>query len=120
MVSKSYRMLAFVLVFAVMFGLFAAMAPATAEASGMGGHPRYARQMHGHPMYMHGGKAYFKPNHLPRIVTRDFGSDCDWWRYELRGGRYVRVYCPCRYGDQEVDYGPQHRQAWAQSTGASQ
>jgi hypothetical protein len=113
---SSYRMLSFVVVFAVMLGLGMSMMPASAEASGMGGQP--------HPMYwqrhhksMHTGSAYFKPNELPKIVERDVGDRCQWWRYELRGGRYVRTYCPCRFGDQEVDYSPNPRQLWAQYVG---
>ncbi len=103
---KSYRMLAFVLALAVVFGMFAAMVPATAEAAGPNNHP---------PTHMksHGGKAYFKPNELPNPFVRDFDGDCEWWKYELRGGRYVRVYCLCRYGDAEISYRNNVRSQWA-------
>lgn len=114
MYRKSYRMLALVLLVALLFGTFAAMVPAAAEASGMGGHPHYGKHMK-----MHTGRAYFKPNQLPNPFTRDFDGDCEWWRYELRGGRYVRVYCPCRFGDQEVDYGVNARHLWATRAAAA-
>ncbi len=102
MYQKSYRMLAFVLVFAVMFGLFAAMVPGTAEAAGMGGKA------------MDTGSARFEPNELPDPVKRDFNGKCEWWQYELRGGSYVRTYCMCKYGDVEVDYSINHREIFAQ------
>ena len=102
---KSYRIFAIVLVLAFVFGTFAAMVPATAEASGMGGHPQKHMKA--------SGKAYFHPNQLPNPFVRDFDGDCEWWRYELRGGRYVRVYCPCRYGDAEIDYRHDVRARWA-------
>lgn len=109
MFRKSYRMLTFVLVFAVMFGLFAAMAPAEAQAAGMGGGPRY-----GKTMKMDTGSARFEPNELPNPFVRDFEGKCEWWQYELRGGSYVRTYCPCKYGDVEVDYSINHRQIFAE------
>ena len=113
---NSYRMLAFVLVFAMMLGVTMSMMPAAVQAHGMGGHPMYRSAKH---MPMDTGSAQFKPNELPEVVERDFKDGCDWWRYELSGGRYVRTYCPCRYGDAEVDYSPNHRSLWAQyvSTG---
>ncbi len=52
----------------------------------MGGHPQKHMKA--------GGKAYFHPNQLPNPFVRDFDGDCEWWRYELRGGRYVRVVLP--------------------------
>jgi hypothetical protein len=99
-------LLAFVLALAFVFGTFAAMVPTTAEASGMGGHP---------PKHAHMAKnnAHFSPNQLPNPFVRDFDGDCEWWRYELRGGRYVRVYCPCKYGDAEISYRRDVRAQWA-------
>ena len=56
---------------------------------------------------------HFSPNQLPNPFVRDFDGDCEWWRYELRGGRYVRVYCPCKYGDAEISYRRDVRAQWA-------
>ena len=111
---NSYRMLALVLVFAMMLGVTMSMMPAAAQAHGMGGPPMYHKAKS-----MHTGSAYFKPNQLPNPLYRDVGDRCQWWRYELRGGRYVRTYCPCRYGDQEVDYSLNHRGMWAQYVNAA-
>jgi len=46
-----------------------------------------------------GGSAHFDPNELPESITRDFDGGCEWWKYELVGGKYVRKYSPCRYGN---------------------
>lgn len=104
--SRQYRLLAFVLVLAFVVGTFAAMLPATAEASGMGGHPpKHAKMAKNNP--------HFSLDQLPNPFVRDFDGDCEWWRYELRGGRYVRVYCPCKYGDAEISYRDNVRGLWA-------
>ena len=55
---NSYRMLALVLVFAMMLGVTMSMMPAAAQAHGMGGPPMYHKAKS-----MHTGSAYFKPTH---------------------------------------------------------
>ena len=65
--------------------LVAVLAPATAQAGGPGHGPRMGHQYH------NSGSAYFNPNHLPRVVTRDKDNETEWWSYQLRGGHYVRV-----------------------------
>ena len=50
-----------------------------------------------------GGSAHFDPNELPESVTRDFDGGCEWWKYELVGGKYVRKYSPCKYGNKSAD-----------------
>jgi len=106
MYRKSYRVLALVFVLALAFGTFAALAPATAEASGMGGH--HAKPVKSNPN--------FSQDQLPNPFVRDFDGDCVWWKYELKNGHYVRTYCPCRYGDQEVSYRRDVRAMWADYT----
>jgi len=71
-----------------------------------------ATPMHGAMMHDGGGPARYAPNELPDPFERDVGNGCQWWRYELKKGHYVRTYCLCRYGDQEVDYSKDLRGAW--------
>jgi len=104
MSRQSYRMLAFVLVLAFVFGTVAAMAPATAEASGLAGHP---------PKPMAKNNPNFSPDQMPNPFVRDFDGACEWWSYKLVGDHYVRVYCPCKYGDSEISYRKDVRSLWA-------
>jgi len=78
----------------------------------LGGTVQAATPMHGAMMHDAGGSALFEPNELPDPFERDFGSRCKWWRYDLKNGHYVRTFCLCRYGDQEVDYRKNVRGAW--------
>jgi hypothetical protein len=101
----SSRAMAVGLALVLVIALLAVLAPVTAQASGWGPNhgPRMGHQMH------NGGSAYFNPNHLPRVVVRDDDYKTEWWGYELRGGHYVRFYCPQRFGDGEHDYTPSVR-----------
>lgn len=93
MIRFQYRFFALVLVLSLLFGLFAAMVPAEAQAG--------SRCI--------GGSAHFEPNKLPEKVTRDFNGECEWWHYELKKGQYVRVYSFCRYGNEQVSNRINHR-----------
>ncbi len=94
-----YRMIALVLVLAVVIGFAAAMAPQNVQAcDGCGT-----------------GSARYEPNELPDPVVRDFDGGCVWWWYELRCGRYVRVYCPCQYGNTTISTKIDHRGIYARS-----
>ena len=93
MSRRSYRMFAMVLVLSLMFGLFAAMVPAEAQAG--------SRCI--------GGNAHYEPNARPNPFTRDFEGKCEWWHYELRGGHYVRVYSHCQFGNEQVSNRLNHR-----------
>jgi len=82
----------------------------------LGGAVQAASPMHGWMLHDGGSMARFEPNELPDPFVRDFDGDCEWWRYELHNGHYVRTYTPCRYGDQEVSYRKNTHQLWGQST----
>ena len=85
----------------------------------MGGVAQAASPMHGGMVYDDAGSAHFSPNELPGAVMRDNGDRCDWWGYKLVGGRYVRYHCPCRYGDEEVDYSLNYRAMFQLTTTSS-
>jgi len=105
---KSYKYLALVFVFALVFGSFGAMAPAAAQASDLAGPP--PPRMHGN----HGNNPHFTQAQMTNPFVRDFDGDCVWWRYELHNGHYVRKYTPCRYGDVEISYRRNYRALWGQ------
>lgn len=104
--SKAF---AIVVVIAVVFGLVAALVPATAEAAGPGGHaPRY------YPQYSHygGGSARWS-SPQPKVIVRDNGADCDWWGYVRTPHGYKRFYTTCcRFGNATRDYAVNPRQVW--------
>ena len=55
------------------------------------------------------GAAHYRPPKLPGRIVRDNGPDCDLFSYVLTRGGYKRVYHPCHFGNQTVDYSPSYR-----------
>jgi len=115
----SYRLLALVFVFALVLGTFAAVIPAPAQASELGGPPPGMRNHPPRPPWMHGTNPHFNRNQLPNPFVRDFGDRQVWWQYELtKKGHYVRTYSPKQYGDVEVSYDKNVRSLWEANTPA--
>jgi len=102
---NSAKLLALLFVFALVLGTVAALAPATAQASDMAGPP---------PPRMHRNNPHFTQDQMTNPFVRDFDGRCEWWKYELRHGRYVRIYSPCRYGDAEISYRKNTHLLWGQ------
>ncbi len=107
----SSRGFAIALAIALLFGLTAAMMPATAQAGGPG-RPHYYQ----HPQYTYnsGGSARWSTPKPPKVVVRDNGGDCDWWYYVRTKHGYKRVYNTCcRFGNETRDYAVYPRQVWS-------
>jgi hypothetical protein len=103
---NSAKLLALLFAFALVLGTVAALAPATAQASDMAGPP--------HPR-MHGYHRHFTQEQMTNPFVRDvFDGKCQWWQYELKHGRYVRTYSPCKYGDAEISYRVNGHLLWSQ------
>ncbi|MFN2200412.1 MAG: hypothetical protein ACK2UO_04365 [Caldilineaceae bacterium] len=111
--GKSYRLLALVFVFALVFGMFAAVMPTPAQAAGLAGPPPGRPYHSPQPPWMHGTNPHYNQSQLPNPFIRDFGDRQVWWQYELKKGHYVRTYSPKKYGDVEVSYDKNIRELWA-------
>jgi hypothetical protein len=64
---------------------------------------------------MHGYHRHFTQEQMTNPFVRDvFDGKCQWWQYELKHGRYVRTYSPCKYGDAEISYRVNGHLLWSQ------